>query len=430
MDSNGPKNYLFERFPTQIIAFVVIEFSYLRFSCQCRPRPESATFLLASMLSSDETNHNVMTTIDQTTVRLFWCWSILSAILVWLFVTKPTPSVTGGESTGRTVDAVNARRLSVRNVSKTPVRFSKLGLYPTEEDAQRNRNELLAQNNATLRVYTSGAVPLRGTAIDGSTDRGYDAFGEDDFVSLLPNTALVLEWANDVSFSAVRLGVFSSTPDPSACRLKWETGSGPQPAITSASFTPMFLTFSSGDTQNHVFVQSDGSHVASNGIYTASPSAFSRPAKADKAVVDKVPVTAPPVTAPPVTGPPPAWFPPGQCRSDGIWKNAHGHTCEDVNTNSDATESWTDVTGKRADAYCTKFCTSSSTTPVASTGASSSTWLPPGQCRSDGIWKNAHGHTCEDLNTNSDASESWTDVTGKRAGDYCTKFCKRASSSH
>jgi len=108
-------------------------------------------------------------------------------------VTKPTPSVTGGESTGRTVNAVNARRLSVRNVSKTPVRFSKLGLYPTEEDAQRNRNELLAQNNATLRVYTSGAVPLRGTAIDGSTDRSYDAIGDDDFVSLLPNTALVLD---------------------------------------------------------------------------------------------------------------------------------------------------------------------------------------------------------------------------------------------
>jgi hypothetical protein len=31
MDSNGPNNYLFERFPTQIIAFVVIEFSYYDF---------------------------------------------------------------------------------------------------------------------------------------------------------------------------------------------------------------------------------------------------------------------------------------------------------------------------------------------------------------------------------------------------------------
>jgi hypothetical protein len=50
MDSNGPNNYLFERFPTQIIAFVVIEFSYLRFSCHFRPRPESATFLLATMV--------------------------------------------------------------------------------------------------------------------------------------------------------------------------------------------------------------------------------------------------------------------------------------------------------------------------------------------------------------------------------------------
>jgi hypothetical protein len=52
MDSNGPKNYLFERFPTQIIAFVVIEFSYLRFSCHFRPRPESATSLFATMISS------------------------------------------------------------------------------------------------------------------------------------------------------------------------------------------------------------------------------------------------------------------------------------------------------------------------------------------------------------------------------------------
>jgi len=52
MDSNGPNNYLFGCFPTQIIAFVVIEFSYLRFSCHFRPRPESATFLLATMLVS------------------------------------------------------------------------------------------------------------------------------------------------------------------------------------------------------------------------------------------------------------------------------------------------------------------------------------------------------------------------------------------
>jgi hypothetical protein len=43
------KNYLFGCFPTQIIAFVVIEFSYLRFSCHFRRGLKVRLFLLATM---------------------------------------------------------------------------------------------------------------------------------------------------------------------------------------------------------------------------------------------------------------------------------------------------------------------------------------------------------------------------------------------
>ena len=234
-------------------------------------------------------------TTDPITVRMFWCLVLLLVLLVFLSAMSghrstthlPAPSVTGGESTQWTV---TARRLSVRNVSTATVRFSKVGIYHTEDDATHNRNDLLGQNQATIRMYTKGIAPFRGSAIDWSTSV-YDTMSADHFVSLLPNTALVLEWAMDVSFSAVRLGVFDSTTgtlDPSSCRLKWETGSGSQ-HISVDTFTPIFLVFTSGDTQHNDFVLPNGSHVTPNGIYTTSPIPFSDlKSKADKATADKV----------------------------------------------------------------------------------------------------------------------------------------------
>jgi hypothetical protein len=232
---------------------------------------------------------------DSTTVRIFGLLVVLLEVLLvvwacWSVQTRHrivhSPSLTGGgESTPTTV---TARRLSVRNVSTTTVRFSKLGLFASEDDAKRNRNDLLAPNQSTIRLYTNGFTPFLGSAIAWSTDV-YDAVSVEHFVSLLPNTALVLEWLTDVSFSVVRLGVFDATPDPRPCRLKWETGTGSQP-ITSATFTPMFLTFASGDVQNQTFLNADGTHIAPNGMYTASLITFSdiqSKAAADKAAADK-----------------------------------------------------------------------------------------------------------------------------------------------
>ena len=234
-----------------------------------------------------------MKPFDSTTVRMFWLLVVLLVFWAWWSVrNRPrivhSPSLTGGESIPT---SVTTRRLSVRNVSTTPVRFSKLGLFAIEDDAKRNLNELLAPNQSTIRLYTNGLTPFRGRAIAWSTDV-YDAVSAEHFVSLLPNTALVIELLTDVSFSAVRLGVVDATPDPRPCRLKWETGTGSQP-ITSATFTPMFLTFASGDVQNQTFLNADGTHIAPNGIYTTSLITFSdvqaaaSKAAAEKAAVDK-----------------------------------------------------------------------------------------------------------------------------------------------
>jgi hypothetical protein len=110
-------------------------------------------------------------------------------------------------------------------------------------------------------------------------------------VTIVPNAALVVDFGLDVSFSVVRLGKVDSFTDPSACRLEMKTGSGYRSIATAAFSTPVFLTFSSGDTQNNAFLNTDGTPIPTSGVFTTSPISFkdaTAKAAADaKAVAEK-----------------------------------------------------------------------------------------------------------------------------------------------
>ena len=93
--------------------------------------------------------------------------------------------------------------------------------------------------------------------------------------TLLPNTALVIDFATDVSFRAVRLGKLDRFTDPKACRLQWSTSGSFETVADAAFSTPVFMTFRNGDTQANAFMRADGTHVAPSGIFTTSPSSFS-----------------------------------------------------------------------------------------------------------------------------------------------------------
>jgi hypothetical protein len=190
-----------------------------------------------------------------------------------------------------------------------------MGLYQTYEDAKNHRGDVFASSQMKLSLEYSrgGSATLirgpnatagnaltrflqcagmrcaaRGSGIDDHSDV-FDSLSQDNYVLLQPDTALVVEWVDDVSFRVVRLGAFASTGsnDPSLCRLRLETLSGPSSSAsssasssttsgtaTSETATPLFLTFSSGDTQSSTFIKADGSHIAPNGIYATSTVSF------------------------------------------------------------------------------------------------------------------------------------------------------------
>lgn len=205
----------------------------------------------------------------------------------------------GGESSSF---GVTARRLRVSNAGTVPIRFSKIGLYQMYDDAQNHRGDVFASSQRKLSLeYSRGgsATPIRGpnatagnaltrflqcagmrcaargSGIDDHSDV-FDSLSQDNYVLLQPDTALVVEWVDDVSFRVVRLGAFASTGsnDPSLCRLRLETLSGPSSSTSSETATPLFLTFQSGDTQSSTFLKADGSHIAPNGIYATSTVSF------------------------------------------------------------------------------------------------------------------------------------------------------------
>ena len=201
--------------------------------------------------------------------RLFWCLVVLLVILLCLRVNSPDGLHIGGGG-DVTQPPVNARRLRLCNAGTIPIRFSKLGVYETEQDARDHKNELLARDKTRPSINTSGFTTIIGSAIDFTG--AYDALSVVSNVHMHPNDTIVVSLPVDVSFRSIRLGKFECSA-PSSCRLRWETSVGDQP-ITTASFAPVYLTFSSGDTQASPFLDANGSHVASDGIYTASPIPF------------------------------------------------------------------------------------------------------------------------------------------------------------
>ena len=202
--------------------------------------------------------------------NMIWCLMLLLVLLVVLCQLNRSSHghpIMGGADTPF---QVTARRLRLRNVGTTAFRFSKLGVYPSENDATVGQNELLAMYQSNLLMSTAGLTTFHGSAIDMSPNV-YDTVSARSYASLQPNDALVIDWTADVSFSAIRLGAFDAGSTPNLCRLQCETSVGSQP---SDAFTPLFLTFQSGDTQNNAFIDSNGAHVAPRGIYRTSAVAF------------------------------------------------------------------------------------------------------------------------------------------------------------
>ena len=169
---------------------------------------------------------------------------------------------------------VKARGVSILNVGNSPLRFSKIGFYQTTDDAQSNQRELLGLNKTTVAFYTTGIANLLGDGVDIEPVGSYSEISNVSNISLLPGTALVIDFATDVSFRAVRLGKIDNFTDPTACRLQLSTSSLYQ-TIASAEFSvPKFMTFPSGDTQNNSFLKAGGLHVSPGGIFVVSTLSF------------------------------------------------------------------------------------------------------------------------------------------------------------
>jgi hypothetical protein len=187
---------------------------------------------------------------------------------------------------------VVCRGVCIRNVGNSPFRFSRIGFYKATDDAHDGRTcDVICENKATIRLYTIGITPVRGSAITFDPVPDYNDVSKAHHVTIVPNAALVVDFGLDVSFSVVRLGKVDSFTDPSACRLEMKTGSGYRSIATAAFSTPVFLTFSSGDTQNNAFLNTDGTPIPTSGVFTTSPISFkdaTAKAAADaKAVADK-----------------------------------------------------------------------------------------------------------------------------------------------
>ncbi len=197
----------------------------------------------------------------------------------------------GGGGVSATAPVV-CRGVCIRNVGNSPFRFSRIGFYKATDDAHDGRTcDVICENKATIRLYTIGITPVRGSAITFDPVLDYNDVSKAHHVTIVPNAALVVDFGLDVSFSVVRLGKVDSFTDPSACRLEMKTGSGYRSIATAAFSTPVFLTFSSGDTQNNAFLNTDGTPIPTSGVFTTSPISFkdaTAKAAADaKAVAEK-----------------------------------------------------------------------------------------------------------------------------------------------
>jgi hypothetical protein len=202
-------------------------------------------------------------------------------------------------SGGVVQEPIAGRGICLRNVGDSPFRFSKVGFYQTTDDALQNRNELLAKYSATVRLYTKGITPLSGSLVAFTPADSFDECSPINHITLRPKTSLVLDFMEVVSFSVVRLGKFDNMKDPLSCRLQIDINPG-NPTDENAVFTTVFLTFPSGDTQNHAFIKMDGSKNT-NGVFLVSRLSFfeiqaikfaadkviADKAAADKVVVDK-----------------------------------------------------------------------------------------------------------------------------------------------
>jgi len=168
---------------------------------------------------------------------------------------------------------LRVRGLSLRNVGTTPLPFSKVGFFPTTDDAHYNRNEWLGDAKVAMRLYTHGVVPIRGRALAREAMASYDECSAIDNLTLLPNTSLVIDFATEVAIGSVRFGRLGKVQDPTAGRVQFHISVG-DPTTADATFTPVFLLFASGDTEHQPFLRADGRHAAPNGIWTVSTKSF------------------------------------------------------------------------------------------------------------------------------------------------------------
>ena len=170
---------------------------------------------------------------------------------------------------------VVCRGVCVRNVGNSPFRFSRIGFFNAKADAiDGYMCDVICENKETIKLYTIGITPVRGRAIIFDPKLKYEEVSKDHNIAILPNTALVIDFTRDLSFSFVRLGTLDSLTDPSACRVQLITSSGYQ-SISNAQFsTPVFLTFQTGDTEKSAFMTANGVYIPPNGVFATSPISF------------------------------------------------------------------------------------------------------------------------------------------------------------
>ena len=219
---------------------------------------------------------------------------LLLATLSWIQTTCLTVECTvksshfliGGSGSSVSSSMVVCRGVCVRNVGNGPFRFSRIGFFKAKADAMDGSMcDVICENKEILKLYTIGITPVRGRAITFDPKLKYEEVSKDHNITILPKTALVIDFTHDVSFSFVRLGTLDSLTDPSACRLQMSTSSGYQSISTAQFLTPVFLSFQTGDTENSAFMTANGVYIPPNGVFATSPISFK--AAADKAAADK-----------------------------------------------------------------------------------------------------------------------------------------------
>ena len=136
------------------------------------------------------------------------------------------------------------RGIRLSNQSNGDLRFSKIGLYRTLDDATQNKNEWLEQRASSVSFYTQGVAGVQGTAIDMASSR-YDACSNDHYVALRQGDALLIDLNADVSVAALRLGAVESSVAADQRRLLVET-SARYTDIATAVFVAGYVRFASG----------------------------------------------------------------------------------------------------------------------------------------------------------------------------------------